>query len=89
MEGCGYDRWEMRTATRLLLLSFCGFVLFFVGLLATFKVNVMIYGAEEFNGSVGPGFAVLLEGIAVGIAFAAVGSGMLIYWLRIRPKQRP
>lgn len=48
-------------------------LLFIVGILATFKVNLLIYGAEEFNGNAGAGFAVLLEGIFIGLALAVCG----------------
>jgi hypothetical protein len=48
-------------------------VLFVVGLLGTFKVNLLVYGAEEFNGNAGAGFAVLMEGLCIGLLLALGG----------------
>jgi hypothetical protein len=79
---------RMRTIAKLLLVAFSCMVLFIVGILATFEVNVLIYGLEEFNHNAGAGFAVLLEGSFVGILFAIIGIPLIVYfsdyipWLR-------
>jgi hypothetical protein len=67
----------------------CCLVLFVAGLLATFKVNLLIYGVEEFNGNAGAGFAVLTEGIFVGFILAVGGIPLSIIltkrlpWFRV------
>jgi hypothetical protein len=53
----------MRTFVKVFLAAVCSLLLFVVGFLATFMVNIWIYGAEEFNHNAGAGFAVLLEGL--------------------------
>jgi hypothetical protein len=80
-------RARMRMIARLLLLSTCCLVLFIAGVLVTFKINLLICGAEEFNGNAGAGFGALMEGIFVGVLLAPCGIpvGMLlanrIQWL--------
>ena len=79
---------RVRTIANLLLLAACSLLLFIVGVLATFKINVLIYGVEEFNGNAGPGFAVLLEGVLIGVILAVCGVPLAIFlakripWLR-------
>jgi hypothetical protein len=59
----------MRMIVRLLLLASCRAVLFIAGVLATFRMNILIYGAEEFNVDAGAGFAVMMEGIFIGLSW--------------------
>jgi hypothetical protein len=73
-----------------LLLISCPPALFLVGVLAAFLINISIYGDEEFNHNAGAGFAVLLEGIALGIFLGSCGIVLAIFlkkripWLRAR-----
>jgi hypothetical protein len=63
----------MRIAARVLLVGFCSLAIFIAGVLGTFHVNLLIYGADELNGNAGAGFAVLLEGICIGFILAVGG----------------
>jgi hypothetical protein len=78
----------MQMIARLLLLASCCAVLFIAGVLATFQANILISGAEEFNGNAGGGFAVLMEGIFIGFALALCRIPLSIFlskrirWLR-------
>jgi hypothetical protein len=69
----------MRMTARLLLLAFICLLLFIAGVLVTFKVNLLIYGVEEFNGNAGAGLAVLLEGIFIGLVLAVCGIPLSIF----------
>ncbi len=79
----------MRMVARVLLVAVCSLVFFIVGVLGTFKVNLLIYGFEEFNGNAGAGFAVLLEGVFIGLILAVCGVPISIVlsrripWFRI------
>jgi hypothetical protein len=48
-------------------------VLFVLGVLGTFHVNLLIYGSEAFDGDAGAGFAVLIEGVFMGLILAIGG----------------
>jgi hypothetical protein len=71
-----------------LLLVSCPPVLFLLGVLAPFFLNVAIYGAEEFDGNAGAGFAVLMQGISLGILLGSCGIVLAFFmkkrlpWLR-------
>jgi hypothetical protein len=79
----------MRTLARVLWGISCCLVLFVAGLLATFKVNLLIYGVEKFNGNAGAGLAVLIEGIFAGLILAVCGIPLSIIvtkrlpWFRV------
>jgi hypothetical protein len=63
----------MRMVARVLLVAFCSLVLFIVGVLGTSSVNLLIYGADEFNGNAGAKFAALMEGAFIGFILAVGG----------------
>ena len=67
------------------LIATFSLMLFIVGVVATFKVNLLVYGVEEFNGNAGAGFAVLMEGIFIGSILAVGGIGLsIVLFRRIR-----
>jgi len=57
---------------RFFLFAACSLVLFIMGVFATFKANLLLYGADAFEGDSGSGFAVLVEGIVVGLFLAVL-----------------
>jgi hypothetical protein len=76
-----------KTLAWLLLVS-CPPALFLLGVFAAFFINISIYGDEEFNHNAGAGFAVLIEGISLGILLGSCGIVLAIFlkkrlpWLR-------
>ena len=53
-------------------------MLFLAGILGTFVIYVEVYGAEEFNGNAGAGFAVLIYGLFVGFFLGVCGIALSI-----------
>jgi len=74
-----------RAVAELLLFCFCLLALFVFGIFVTFEANRVIYGAHEFEGNAGAGFAVLLEGICAGLVLAMVGLPFVVHRISCVP----
>jgi hypothetical protein len=63
----------MRIATRLALTLGTSFVLFVIGVAATFCIDVAVHGSEVLDRSAGAKFSVTMESLAVGTVLAFIG----------------
>ena len=63
----------MRTVGRLLISCIGAVVCFVLGLLITVRINFAVYGKQEFEGNAGANFAVLLEGLLIGLILSTIG----------------
>jgi hypothetical protein len=77
-----------RAVAALLIFCFCLLILFVLGVFATFKTNLLIYGNQELDGNAGAGFAVLLEGICVGSVLALIGLPFVVHLINRIPRLR-
>jgi hypothetical protein len=78
----------LRIFAKLVFSAVVALVLFVIGVMATFAVNTVIYGFEEFDGNAGANFGVLMEGILAGIVLAVFGAALALY-LFFRNPNRP
>jgi hypothetical protein len=63
----------MRTAGRLLISCVGAVVCFVLGLLITVRINLAVYGKQEFERNAGANFAVLMEGLIFGSILSIIG----------------
>jgi uncharacterized BrkB/YihY/UPF0761 family membrane protein len=72
----------MRTAGRFLISCFGAVVCFVLGLLITVRINLTVYGNEEFGHNAGAKFAVLIEALIVSSILSMIGFFVVFRLLR-------